>query len=429
VQDGPAFAPAWALGHDEGANLDTVLGLSLTSTSVGWVLADGRDADGTILEHDDFGVCAGGAGSAIDTSEQATAAVLDAQAAATGYDQRLHVIGVTWSDEAAAEAAMLLESLNDAGFDNVVPVRLEQACEELARGIAPIVGYDKAAVCVRDGDSTIVVMVDTCDDEPQTAIKQLPGGPGRLVQWLTTLFDRSSWQPGGIVIVGADADIEALSWRLEQAVPVPVVSQTGAQLALARGAALASAQNTEFTDTEMLDAISRKRGERGSSRQRSYAGALTMLVAGAVTFVASVSLALGPQLVPNRAHGPVRQVVHSAAKPPIAPAPAPAPAVVEIPAARPAPEPAPPQEPTEAPAPAEPQTAESPASDEPAAGLPAAEPVSPPAPPPPAPPPPDPNPHPLLTKLLERLHGHQDPAPDQPAPAQGPPPNPGAPPP
>ncbi len=409
--------------------MDTVLGLSLTSTSVGWVLADGRDADATILDHDDFGVRAGGAASAADTSEQATAAVLDAQSAATGHDQRLHVIGVTWSDEAAAEAAMLLESLNDAGIDNVVPIRLEQACDMLARGVAPIVGYDKTAVCVLDGDSTIVVMVDTCDDEPQTAIKQLSGGPGRLVGWLTALFDRSSWRPGGIVIVGADEDVDALSWRLEKAVPVPVVTQTGAQLALARGAGLASAQNTEFIDAEILDDISRKRGEQGSSRQHSYAGALTMLVAGSVTFVASVSLALGPQLLPDRAHGPVRQVVHTAAKPPVAQTPAPAPAVVEIPAPRPAPEPAPAQEPTEAPAPAQPQAAGNPASDEPAPGLPAAEPVPPPAPPPPAPPPPDPNPHPLLAKLLERLHGHQDPAPDQPAPAQGPPPNPGAPPP
>ena len=130
--------------------MDTVLGLSLTSTSVGWVLADGRDADGTILDHDDFGVRARGAAGAVDTSEQATAAVLNAQAAATGYDQRLHVIGVTWSDETAAEAAMLLESLNDAGFDNVVPIRLQQACDMLARGIAPIVGYDKTAVCVLD---------------------------------------------------------------------------------------------------------------------------------------------------------------------------------------------------------------------------------------------------------------------------------------
>jgi hypothetical protein len=133
-----------------------------------------------------------------------------------------------------------------------------------------------------------------------------------------------------------------------------------------------------------------------------------MLVAGAVTFVASLSLALGPQLVPDRAPGPVRQVVHKAAKPTVAEAPARPPAVVEIPVAQPAPEPAPAQEPTDV-------------SEDPAAELPAAEPV----PPPPDPPPPDPDPHPLLANLLERLYGQEDPTPDQPT--QGLPPNPGAP--
>ena len=153
--------------------MDTVLGLSLTSTSVGWVLVEGRDADGTILDHDDFEVVTGGGVRTVTTAEQTTAALLDAQAAATRYGHRLHVIGVTWSDEAAAEAALLLESLNNAGLDNVVPIRLHEACDMLARAIAPVIGYEQAAVCVLDGDSTIVVMVDSCDDEPQTAIKQL----------------------------------------------------------------------------------------------------------------------------------------------------------------------------------------------------------------------------------------------------------------
>jgi hypothetical protein len=392
--------------------LDTVVGLSLTSTSVGWVLVEGRDAAGSILDHDDFQVRSGGGVRAVSTAQQTTIAVLDAQAAAASYDQRLHVIGVTWSDEAAADAALLLESLTGAGFDNVVPIRLHDACDMLARAIAPVVGYDKAAVCVLDGESTIVVMVDTCDGEPQTAIKELPGGASRLVQWLTTLFDRSSWQPGGIVVVGLDEDLEALSWRLEKAVPVPVITQSGAQLALARGAALASAQSTQFTDPEMVEAVNSKRGERGSSRRHAYAGAVGMLVAGAVTFVASLSFAL----VPNR--GPVQHVVHRAAPPPVVHAPAPQPAAVEVRVARPTPAPAS----SKAPAAAQPKTV---VSEEPSAGIPAAEPVPPPPPPKPVapPPPPQPNPHPLLTKLLERLHGQQNPAPAQP-----PPPGQGAPP-
>jgi hypothetical protein len=395
-------------------DLDTVLGLSLTSTSVGWVLVEGRDADGTTLDHDDFDVPPANGVQAVHTSEQASAAVLEAQAAAAGYDQRLHVVGVTWSDEAAAESALLLESLTDAGFDNLVPVRLHDACEMLACAIAPVVGYDQAAVCVLDGESTIVVMVDNDGPEPQTAIKQLSGGPDHLVHWLTALFDRSSWQPSGIVIVGAEYELDALSTRLEAAVPVPVISQPGAELVLARGAALASAQSTEFTDAEMLETVNNWRQDHDASRQRSYAGALTMLGAGAVTFVASLSLAMGQHLVPHHAPDPARPVAHSAAH--VAEAPAPRPAAVETPAARPAPKPAAEQEPA---------VQQQPVAAQAPVNVPAAAPVPPPvAPPPVAPPPPEqpPNPHPLLTKLWLRLHG-QDP--DQQPPQ--PPPPPGAP--
>jgi hypothetical protein len=402
-------------GTIEVRNLDTVLGLSLTSGSVGWVLVEGREADGAILDHDHFDVATGGGVRAANASAQTTAAVLDAQAAAVNLDRRLHLIGVTWSDEAAAEAALLLESLTNAGFDNVVPIRLHDACEMLARAIAPVVGYDKAAVCVLDGDSSIVLMVDTCDKAPQTAIKHLTGGAGRLVGWLTALFNRSSWQPGGIVIVGPDEDLQALSWRLKKAVPVPVIPQAGAQLALARGAALSSAESTAFTDAEEVVAAA----DEYTPRQNSSAGALTMLVAGAVTFVASLSLAVGPHLVPARASSPVQHVVHKAAAPPVAHIPAaPRGATVDVPVARPAPPPAPPpvEQPTKAPAVAQQHTV--------VTEVPQAAPLPPPPPPEPvAPaPPPPPNPHPLLTKLLERLHGQQNPEPAPP-----PPPNPGPP--
>ena len=388
--------------------MDTVLGLSLTSTSVGWVLVEGRDADGAILDHDDFDVPTTRGVQAVYTSEQASEAVLDAQAAAAGFDQRLHVVSVTWSDESAAEAALLVESLTNAGFDNVIPVRLHDACDMLARAIAPVVGYDQAAVCVLDGDSTVVVMVDAEDGEPQTAIKQLSGGPAQLVHWLTALFERSSWQPGGVVIVGAQDEVDALSTRLSS-LPVPVITQAGSELALARGAALMSVESTEFTDDEMLATVNSWRQDDQVARQRPYAGAVTMLAAGAVTFVASLSLALGPHLVPNHAPDPVRPVAHKAVRAPIAEVPAPPPVLLKPPPAA-APQPKPVEEPV----------VQTPAVAQAPVEVPA---VAPPAPPPPvAPPPPEqpPNPHPLLTKLLQRLHG-QDP--DQ----QPPPPPPGAP--
>ncbi|WP_375488212.1 hypothetical protein, partial [uncultured Mycobacterium sp.] len=279
--------------------MDTVLGLSMTPTIVGWVLVDGHDADGSILDHDDFAVHTGGGMRAIDTAELVAAAVFRAQDVVVTLDRRVHVIGVTWSDDAAAEAALLLESLTGAGFDNLVPVRSTQAAETLARGLAPVIGYDQTAVCVIEGDSTTVVLVTVSGEETRTAVKHVGGGADGLIRWLTTMFDRRSWQPRGVVVVGSDPELDSISWRLEDALPVPVFAQNAAHLALARGAALASAQSTEFTEADVIKSSPRHPTQQLRSRPPSYVGALTVLIAGALTFVTSLSLAVGLRVLPD----------------------------------------------------------------------------------------------------------------------------------
>lgn len=414
--------------------MDTVLGLSMTPTVVGWVLVDGHDADGTILEHDDFAVHTGGGMRAIDTAQQVAAAVLRAQDVAATLDRRVHVIGLTWSDDASAEAALLLESLTGAGLDNVVPIRSTQAAENLARGLAPVIGYDKTAVCVIEDDSTTVVTVDVSGEKTRTAVKHVGGGADGLIRWLTNIFGRRSWQPQGVVVVGSDAALDSISWPLEHALPVPVFAQNAAHLALARGAALASAQNTEFTDADVIESSPSDPTQQLRSRPPSYAGALTVLVAGALTFVSSLSVAVGLRAIPDKGSRPVDRVAHSSPTSHIAQAPAAPPTQVVTPVVQAQPTvhaAAPSPHPTVASPTAEPQTLPEPAPAGPPPDLPAA--LEPPAPPaglpPQQPPPPPANPHPLLTRILEHIHGHHDPAPDEPAPGQVPPPNGATPPP
>ncbi|HZU46081.1 MAG TPA: hypothetical protein VFA16_02310, partial [Mycobacterium sp.] len=297
----------------------------MTPTIVGWVLVDGHEADGSILDHDDLAVRTGGGMRAIDTAKRVAAAVFRAQEVAAALDRRVHVIGVTWSDDVAAEAALLLESLTGAGFDNVVPVRSTQAAETLARGLAPVIGYDKTAVCVIEGDSTTVVMVSVSGEKTRTAVKHVGGGADGLLQWLTTIFNRRSWQPRGVVVVGSDAELDSISWQLEDALPVPVFAQNAAHLALARGAALASAQSTEFTAADVIE-LSPTDPAQLQPRPSSSAGALTVLIAGALTFVTSLSLAVGLRVIPDKGSRPVDRVAHSSPTPHIAQAPAPPPA-------------------------------------------------------------------------------------------------------
>jgi hypothetical protein len=263
--------------------LDAVLGLSLTPTTVGWVLAEGHGADGTIANHRELALRAGRGVRAVSTAEQVADEVLRVDALAAASDHHLRVIGVTWNDEASAQAALLLEALTDAGLDNVVPVRLLEAVETLARAIAPVIGYERTAVCILEHEWATVVMVDTHEDETQTAIKHVRGGFDGLTCWLTGMFERNGWRPGGVVVVGADSDINGFSWQLEKALPVPVFAQTMAQVTVARGAALAAARSTEFTDEQLVAHTSEPAAAPARPRQLSYAGAVTALAAGAVS--------------------------------------------------------------------------------------------------------------------------------------------------
>lgn len=300
----------------------------MTPTAIGWVLAEGHGADGTILDHQELELHAGRGARAVSTTEQVADEILRVEAQAAASDHRLRIIGVTWNDEASAQAALLLEALTDAGLDNVVPVRQLEAVETLAQAIAPVIGYEQTAVCVPEHDATTVVMVDTHDGETQTATKQVHGGFDGLTRWLTGMFDRNGWQPGGVVVVGAHSDIDGFSWHLEKTLPVPVFVQTMAQVTIARGAALAAARSTEFTDDQLVLPSSEPAATPTAPRKLSYAGAATTLAAGVVTFVSSISLAVGLQLAPAGNPAPRHAVPEPT--PQVAEAVAPSPVVAPL---------------------------------------------------------------------------------------------------
>lgn len=291
-------------------NLDTVLGLSITPTTLGWVLAEGHGADGAILDRNELELHSGRNAQAIHTAEQLAAEVLLAHEVAAAGDHRLRVIGVTWNAEASAQAALLVESLTGAGFDNVVPVRRLRAIETLAQAIAPVIGYEQIAVCVLEHESATVVMVDTHDGKTQIAVKHVcRRGLSGLTSWLTGMFGRDAWRPAGVVVVGSDSEVSEFSWQLERVLPVPVFAQTMAQVTVARGAALAAAQSTEFTDAQLVaDSVSQP--TVAPRRSRHYAGAAAALAAAAVTFVASLSLAVGIQLAPHNDTGTAKHGAH-----------------------------------------------------------------------------------------------------------------------
>ena len=277
--------------------MDAVLGLSVTPSAVGLVLVEGQDADGSTVDGEAFEIVSGRHATPLQTSEQAAAAVLRTEAIAATRGHRLHSIGVTWSEDADIEASLLLKSLTERGFDNVVPVRLPEATEALAWGIAEVIGYEVTAVCVIEPETVIMLIVHGSEGAVQTAVNHAIDTEEALLRWLSAVFTRADWRPEALVVVGSGGDLDALMPRLETVLSVPVFAPAEAELALARGAALASAHNTdEFMQMDQVAAPA----PRDRRRPLAQTGPLAMLVAGAVTFVVSVSVAVSLEMAPEK---------------------------------------------------------------------------------------------------------------------------------
>jgi hypothetical protein len=273
---------------------------------MGWVLVEGQDADGATLGHKEFTVHQSGGVRAVDHAEQATAAVLRTQAMLEASAQRLHAVGLTWSDDAAADAALVLESLAGAGFDNVVPIRFQRAAEAPTRDIGPAIGSEKTAVCLIEDESVTVVMADGDAGDVQTEVTRTADATD-LVRWLPPIFERAGWQPDGLVVAGSGTgtNLVAVARRLKKILGIPVLAQAGAPMTLARGAALASAPSLEPVDSSSVAASDKRAMLRRASRPLTYAGGVVMLVAGVITFVTSISVAVGLRLLPD--NGPAEQ--------------------------------------------------------------------------------------------------------------------------
>lgn len=288
--------------------MDAVLGLSMTPTTVGLVLVGGQDADGATMDKEEFAVHDRGLVSAVNTSEKAAAAVMRTEAIAAARGHRLHSIGVTWSEDADTEASLLLESLSESGFDNVVAVRLPEATEALARGIACVIGYEITAVCVIEPDAVVALVVDTTQGAVQTAVNHSVTTDEDLARWLSAIFTHAEWQPEALVLVGSGSDLEAITPHLEEVLAVPVFVPAEAQLALARGAAIASTHGPDAS----LDESGRDSGRVQTTPRRPslfprVGAAGAMLGVGVVTFVVSGSLAIGMQLTSGESAKPAEK--------------------------------------------------------------------------------------------------------------------------
>lgn len=288
--------------------MDAVLGVSLTPSTVGLVLVEGCQADGATVDHDAFDIRGHSSSGTGEICDRIVAAIRRTEQVAAERGRRLMTIGVTWSSGAGAEATMLLDKLADAAIADVVPVRLRQATDALARRVAGIVGFDTTGVCVLEPD-VVQAMTVSGGNPVQTTVSRGIETVAGLTDWLSETLDAADPRPDALVVVGSAVDLDVVLPKLEKALALPVFAPAEPGLPLARGAALASGRRGRMA---FGDDGASSSGRRWST---AHATPLAVLVGGVVAFAVSLSLAIGQQLIPGSEpthHRTTRPVVSTA---------------------------------------------------------------------------------------------------------------------
>ena len=226
--------------------MDIVLGVSMTPTTVRMVLVEGENADGATVDHDVFDITAIEGSATSSASDHVIAAVLGTQEGAIAAGHHLVSTGVTWTDH--AEAAVLREALVARGIDDVMLVSELHAAAALAQAVGRAVGYDKTALMFVERDTATLAVVETVYGSVVKVRSQgLPGEDAiAVVAEMVTDLDVQDSVAQGLFVVGSGVDITAVKAHLKDLVSVPVIAPEEPQVALARGAALASANAPRY---------------------------------------------------------------------------------------------------------------------------------------------------------------------------------------
>ena len=232
-----------------GVAVEIVLGVSMTPTTVSIALVEGEKADGVIVERDVFDISTVDGSATSGASDHVIAAVLGTQEGAIAAGHHLVSTGVTWTDH--AQAAVLREALVARGIEGVLLVSELHAAAALAQAVGRAVGYDKTALMFVERDTATLAVVETADG---SVVKVLSQGLHNadtiavLTDMVTGLQAEKS-MPQGMFVVGSNVDVTAVKAHLKDLVSVPVITPEEPELALARGAALASANAPRFDAT------------------------------------------------------------------------------------------------------------------------------------------------------------------------------------
>ncbi|WP_425461834.1 DUF7159 family protein, partial [Mycobacterium helveticum] len=218
----------------------------MAPASIQMVLLEGENADGPTIDEDEFGVAAAGA------PDRVIAAILGTREGAADAGLELSSIGVSWTDQ--HEAAALRDALAAHRIDNVMLVSAFLAATALAQSVGGAMGYERTAVLFVEPDTATTALVETSDgsvaDVRKACIQaESYGEAAAQLGEMVAGLDASEPAAGGLFVVGSGVDIAPLRPTLAAATSLDVSVPEEPRTALARGAALASANAPLFASS------------------------------------------------------------------------------------------------------------------------------------------------------------------------------------
>jgi hypothetical protein len=247
-----AVLESWdgATNNAKGASavVGIVLGVSMATTNVRMVLVEGENADGVTVDQDDLDVAADSSASA---ATQVILAILGTREGAAEAGFQLLSTGVTFTDP--VQAAVLRDALIAYKVENVMLVSAFMAAAALAQAVGDATNYAQTALLFVEPYSATLAVVDSADGSVAEVRRQLlPDDEDRAVARLVEMVsaaDSLEAHPDGVVVVGSGVDIPMIKPVLEAATCLQVSTPEEPEMALARGAALASANAPLFASS------------------------------------------------------------------------------------------------------------------------------------------------------------------------------------
>jgi hypothetical protein len=243
--------------------VELVLGVSMAPTSIRMVVVEGENADGVTVEEDNLNGVAADEAPTLSAADQVIDAIMGTREGAAQAGSRLMSTGVTWTDN--TEGAALRDALAARNVGNVMLVSAFLAAAALAHNVGNAIGYQHTAMLFLEPDTATLAVVDSADGSITDVYRRALGGePGadaitQLVGMIVGVHALPS-RPGGVFVVGSGVDVAAIKPRLEAATTLTVIAPEEPEMALARGAALASANAPLFASSTVALAYAQDPG-------------------------------------------------------------------------------------------------------------------------------------------------------------------------